>query len=170
MSALKLFAIYIGGEHPGAHIEVHDVRFVVARSIAQRRAALRPQWWGTPGTLHMDCWALVDHADGYDVRLSSEPFPGPERLYFVNLGGYAPGLFAEQHRNLFVVACLQREAKSLALATISGWNDAHKDDLNDADHIFPLTGCGDGQGLHVHLVRATQARALTFTCNYVAMQ
>jgi hypothetical protein len=48
---VKLFAIYIGGEHPGAHIEAHDVRFVVAESVRETHAKLRADWWGTPGTL-----------------------------------------------------------------------------------------------------------------------
>ncbi len=30
---MKLFAACIGGEHPGANIAVHDMRFVVAASV-----------------------------------------------------------------------------------------------------------------------------------------
>lgn len=41
---MKLFAVYIGGEHPAAHIEVHDVRFIVARSLKTTHDALRRQW------------------------------------------------------------------------------------------------------------------------------
>lgn len=47
--------------------------------------------------------AEIDHADGYDVQLQPEPYKGRERLVFVDLGGYDPADFAEQHRNMFVV-------------------------------------------------------------------
>lgn len=56
---MKLFAIYIGGEHPRANIEVHDMRFVVASTLEGTYEALRAQWWGRPGTLHIDCWSEI---------------------------------------------------------------------------------------------------------------
>lgn len=40
---MKLFAIYIGGEHPGANIEVHDMRFLVAPTIEATKDALLAQ-------------------------------------------------------------------------------------------------------------------------------
>jgi hypothetical protein len=54
---MKLFAIYIGGEFPGANIEVHDGRFVVAAAIQETYATLRRDWWGAPRSPHIDCWA-----------------------------------------------------------------------------------------------------------------
>ncbi|RYD47346.1 MAG: DUF1543 domain-containing protein, partial [Sphingomonadales bacterium] len=115
---MKLFAIYIGGEHPGAHIEVHDVRFVVAAHIRDTYDQLRAEWWGTPGTLHVDCWAEIDHADGFDVTLRPEPSKAREKLYFVNLGGYDGEDFAEKHKNLFVVAATVADAKARAIQSI----------------------------------------------------
>ncbi len=136
---MKLFAIYIGGEMAGANIELHDMRFVAAPTITDTYDALRRQWWGTPGSLHIDCWAEIDHADGYDIVLKTEPFEGPERLYYVNLGGYVPGEFLERHRNLFIVADTVARAKSHAVAA-----DAR---------------------LHIHLVPAPR-RKLAITCEY----
>lgn len=66
---MKLFAIYIGGEMAGANIEVHDARFVLAASMEETYAELRRQWWGIPRSLHIDCWAEISHADGYDISL-----------------------------------------------------------------------------------------------------
>lgn len=166
---MKLFAIYIGGEHPQAHIEIHDVRFVVAESIRDTHARLRADWWGTSGTLHIDCWAEIDHADGYDVRLAAAPPVGAERLYFVNLGGYDPGDFAEQHRNMFVVSTSVAEAKKRAIATIADWKDAHRDDFYEAEHAFALdTMIGDR--LHIHLTRANTPRPPRFTCSYTPLK
>ncbi len=166
---MKLFAIYIGGEHPGAHIEVHDVRFVVAPTINETHDRLRGDWWGTPGTLHIDCWAEIDHADGYDIALRPEPAPTREKLWFVNLGGYDGQNFAEQHKNLFVVATSIAGAKAKALATIADWKDAHRDDLYEAEQAFALdTIIGDR--LHIHLTPSGTARAPRFTCRYTPLR
>ena len=160
---MKLFAIYIGGEHPRAHIEIYDVRFIVAASIRATYDRLRAEWWGTPGTLHIDCWAQIDYADGYDVTLCTEPQIGSERLYFVNLDGYDSEDFAEKHKNLFVVATSITDAKARALATIANWKDAHRDDLYDAEHAFALdTMIGDR--LHVHLTPDGASRPPSLTC------
>ena len=71
---MKLFAIYIGGEHPGANIEVHDMRFVVAPAIEATYPTLLAQWWGREGSLHVDCWSDISQADGYEVSLHPEPY------------------------------------------------------------------------------------------------
>jgi hypothetical protein len=166
---VKLFAIYIGGEHPGAHIEVHDVRFVAAERIEDTYDRLRADWWGTPGTLHVDCWAEIDHADGFDVRLRPGRPSGDEKLYFVNLGGYDGREFAEQHRNLFVVASSVSQAKARALDGVSGWADAHRDDLYEADQVFELNDM-IGDRLHIHLERAAEQRPPRFTCRYTPLK
>jgi hypothetical protein len=145
---LKLFAIYVGGEHPGANIEVHDMRFVVAPTIEATREELLRQWWGKPGSLHIDCWAEVSHADGYEVSLRPEPFEGPERLYYVNLGGYDGVDFAEKHRNVFVVADSLSGAKSRAIKLAKGWSDPHRDEMYEA---YPSDRRPAGRALALHL-------------------
>jgi hypothetical protein len=109
---VKLWAIYIGGEHPSAHIEIHDVRFVVAETVKATHDRLRAEWWGMPGTLHVDCYAEISHADGWTVDLRPEPSGAREQLWFVNLGGYEGKDFAEQHRNMFVVATSMKEERT----------------------------------------------------------
>lgn len=166
---MKLFAIYIGGEHPAAHIEIHDVRFVVAASIEDTHAQLRAEWWGSPGTLHIDCWAEIAYADGYEVALRPEPFVGSERLFFVNLGGYDGRDFAEQHKNMFVVATSAKDAKARSLATIADWKDAHHDDIYQAELAFALdTKIGDR--LHIHLTARDGLAAPRFTCKYTPLK
>lgn len=166
---MKLFAIYIGGEHPEAHIEVHDIRFAVAPTITETHDQLRTDWWGKPGTLHIDCWAEIDHVEGYDIELKAEPFKGLERLYFVNLGGYDGQSFAEQHKNMFVVATSVAEAKARAMASISTWKDAHRDDFYEAEHAFALGGLIDSP-LHIHLTKTGIARPPKFKCQYTPLK
>lgn len=167
---MKLFAIYIGGEMPGANIEVHDMRFVVAASIEETYAELRKQWWGLAKSLHIDCWAEVDHADGYEISLRPEPYEGSEKLYFVNLGGYVPGEFTEMHRNVFVVADNEAKAKSRAVRSVKGWRDPHRDNIYEAEHAFCLDLLVADQRLHLHLVRASITRELAFTCRYTPIK
>lgn len=166
---MKLFAILIGGEHAQANIELHDMRFVVARSIEETYADLRAQWWGTPGSLHIDCWAMIDHADGHDVTLRAEPFAGPQRLWFVNLGGYDRSVFAEQHKFVFVVAESAAKAKARALKLAQGWSDLHRDDLYEAEQAYALESAAGPHRLHIHLAPAA-TRDLAFTCAYTPIR
>lgn len=167
---MRLFAIYIGGEFPGANIEIHDVRFVVANAIEETYSELKRQWWGIPKSLHIDCWAEVSHADGYDVALRPEPFLGSEKLYFVNLGGYVVEEFAERHRNMFVVANSEAQAKSRALKMVKNWSDLHRDDLYEAEHAFCLTDRTRAEHLHVHLTPAADRQQPDFVCQYIPIR
>jgi len=167
---MKLFAIYIGGEAEGANIELHDMRFVVAPSIAETYEELRRQWWGIPKSLHIDCWAEIDHADGYDVSLRPEPFAGAERLYYVNLGGYAPDEFLEKHKNVFVVADSLAKAKSRALKSVTGWREPHRDEMYEAEQAFAIGDGGAMQHLHIHLTPSSVAKELSFSCDYTPIR
>ncbi len=167
---MKMFAIYIGGEIEGANIELHDMRFVVAPSITETYDELRRQWWGIPKSLHIDCWAEIDQVDGYDVRLLPEPFAGPERLYYVNLGGYAEGEFLEKHKNIFVVADSVPKAKARALKSVTGWREPHRDDMYEAEQAITLGESGARHQLHVHLVPNKARKELSFTCDYTPIR
>ncbi|WP_421729996.1 DUF1543 domain-containing protein [Brevundimonas sp.] len=163
---MKLFAIYIGGEHPGANIEVHDMRFVVAPSIEETYDTLLREWWGKPGSLHLDCWSEISHADGYEVTLKPEPFEGAEQLYYVNLGGYDGRDFAEKHRNVFVVADTVAKAKSRAIKLAKGWDAPHRDEMYEAEQAFALDAPVSAQRLHIHLTPKLLSGDPPFTCEY----
>jgi hypothetical protein len=165
-SELRLFAIYIGGEHPRANIEVHDMRFVVAPTIEATYDSLRAQWWGRPGSLHLDCWSELSHADGYDVSLRPEPFAGTERLYYVNLGGYVAADFAEKHQNVFVVADSLASAKAQALKRAADWSEPHRDDLYEAEQAFALDEAAAAERLYIHLTPSALKRDPAFVCRY----
>ena len=100
-----LFAVLMGGKHPKAKIEVHDVVFAVADRLDQTYDQLRASWFGSPHSAHIDAWMEVEGVDGYCIEWSSEkPAPDEQRLYFLNFGGYEDGIFGEAHRYMFVVA------------------------------------------------------------------
>ena len=166
---MKLFAIYIGGQHPRANIEVHDVRFVVAPTIRDTYETLRTDWWGIPSTLHVDCWAEIDHVDGFDVQLKPAPSMTVEKLYFINLGGYDGHGFAEQHKNMFVVATSAADAKAQGLRSISDWNDPHRDDLYKAETVYALDRLS-GERLYIHLSPSVSRHPPRFTCKFMPLK
>ena len=119
---MKLFAVFTGGNHPRANIELHDLRFVAGESVEATIPTLRAAWWGKPSSLHIDGYAELTEVDGWQVDLVPGPAPeAPARtLLYVNLGGYTPELFGEQHNYLFLAGSDKAEvwsrARALALA------------------------------------------------------
>ncbi len=127
---------------------------------------LRKDWWGIPESLHLDCWGELKHADGYDIALKSEPYTGPEKLWFINLGGYQPGEFTELHKNVFVVAPREVKARAKALAQILDWRGHHKDAQFEVEKIINLDTVAAAQGLHIHLTPNSNGEEFKFSYGY----
>lgn len=162
---MKLFAVYIGGEMQGANIELHDMRFVAAPSLEATYAELRRQWWGIPGSLHIDGWCELTRADGYEVTLKQQPSEDENRLFYVNLGGYDPSHFTELHKNTFVVAPSASKAKVRALKTVRDWDAFHMDDMYEAEQAIRLDD-SVGPHWHIHLAKIADESPPPFTCRY----
>lgn len=151
----QLFLVVLGGRAEGAHIELHDVRFVAGETLEATLPALRHQWFGRRRGLHIDSYMAVRQVGRFAVELRQEAFGGAERLWFVNVGGYRPDSFAEDHAFCLVVATTAAGAKRQALA--QGLPDAvsrHKDDLQAleaVDDCLPLEMVGGWQ-VHLHPV------------------
>lgn len=146
------------------------MRFVAAPAIEATYPVLLAQWWGRPGSLHVDCWSEITHADGYEVALRSEPYEGDEKLYYVNLGGYDGVAFAEQHRNVFVVADSVAAAKARALKRAADWQDGHRDEMYEAEQAFGLDEVAQAQQLHIHLTPSSLTGDPAFTCRYTPLR
>jgi hypothetical protein len=132
---MKLYMFYIGGNCGNSNIELHDIRFSIGETPEACHDDLRRQWWGEPTSLHLDCWGSVEQADGFDVTLrATQPPPaGPDRLYFLNLGGYDPSRFEELHKNILVVGPDSRSATAKALAGVDNWSSPHRDRVFEVD-------------------------------------
>ncbi len=132
----------LGGRTARSHIELHDVRFVVGRCIDDTLNELRHQWFGQRQGLHLDAWMAVHAIDGWTVRVRPlEPGADlrPERLWFVNLGGYRPDALAELHHFGLVVARSPQAAKAAAKRQwLSGALQQHKDDLACVDDCLAI--------------------------------
>ncbi|PJE80764.1 hypothetical protein CI610_00252 [invertebrate metagenome] len=135
----RLFMVYLGGKAPGANIEVHDVRFVVAESIDAAVPSLRQQWYGEQDNLHIDSYHEITAVGGYQVSLSTEPVEQSMSLFFVNLGGYVPSSMAEQHDFGLFIAENKADAQEQACRVLlSEVEKQHKDNLLVVDDCLLL--------------------------------
>ncbi|KAF1713970.1 hypothetical protein CSC71_06005 [Pseudoxanthomonas sangjuensis] len=152
----KLFVVMLGGTHPKARVELHDVAFAIGDTLESTYPQLRAQWFGEPRGAHVDSWMEVDGVDGWQVRFSDAPPPaGSPKLFFVNLGGYEKGVFGEAHAYLLVVAGDAADAKAKGKARAdAGWMLPHKDALYGVDDCIPVEVAG---GRHVTLVEGPHA-------------
>jgi hypothetical protein len=135
-----LYVVMLGGKHPKAKIEVHDVVFGIGDTLEQIYPQLRQQWYGASVGLHIDSWLMVDGVAEYQVRFS-DVAPGADepRLFFINLGGYNQGQFGEDHLYLLVVANDKASAKRQGKAIAnSKWQQPHVDNLLDVDDCLPI--------------------------------
>lgn len=163
----KLFMVYLGGSAPGANIELHDIRFVVAKTIEASYAQLKRQWFGAKNSVHMDSYVHLHHVDGYRIELTRsnqrEADPSaPQRLYFVNFGAYFPGNMAEFHDFTLVVASSPEQAKSLARrkvlqGSLAKSEQFHKDDLVSVDDCLAIDLI---DGFQIRLMEDGQHQAL----------
>lgn len=149
----KLFVVMLGGKHPRASIEVHDVVFAVAERLDATYGALREAWFGSPKGLHIDAWMAVDGVEGWKVQMSPlAPAADEPRLYFINLGGYERGAFGEAHHYLLVVAHSKAAAQAQARRRmVKGWQQGHVDALLEVDDCIPIDQVG---GRYVQLIEA----------------
>ena len=164
---MNLFVIYIGGSHPHSLIELHDMRFIIANSIEDTYDALRKSWWGIPESLHIDAWGILNYADGYRIQvLKEQPGTNPNKLFFVNLGGYDRHQFTELHRNIFVVATDTTEAKQKAVKQITDWESPHRDYLYDVENVLDINQLSEQEGCYLHLFEQSEPSPFEFTCCY----
>jgi hypothetical protein len=153
---LKLFAVLVGGKHPRANIELHDVQFVAARTIEEAVPVLRERWWGTPSSLHIDAYAELSIVDGHRIEVCAEARDAGVALYFVNTGGYRAGAFSEEHAYSFHVGADRRSVWAAAKARAE-FDQKHQDNFDIIDDIVCIDEALAQQSLHVNLIPAPGA-------------
>ncbi len=147
-----LFVVMLGGKHPAAKIEVHDVVFALGENLSDCYPQLRSNWFGQANGLHIDSWMAVDGVSGYRLEWSNQaPAANELRLFFINLGGYQPEQFGEEHRYVLVVAKDIAGAKALGKQQMMQvWDKPHTDSILDVDDCIPIDHVA---GRYVRLVR-----------------
>lgn len=146
----KLFIFLLGGKHPCARIEVHDIVPAIARHYREAFPQLLRQWFGTPEGAHVDGWFCLDGLEGYRLEFSAEP-PASDapRIYLINLGGYLAHAFGEQHKYVPVVAHDAAEAKRKGKQQAEReWLLPHADAVIDVDDCLLIDRV---DGRHIRL-------------------
>lgn len=103
--------VLLGCTPKGRHTEQHDIFFGIGNSIS----GLKPDmyaFWPDGGQLHVDSWREVTQVGGYSIAIvpKEDAIETPQKLFFLNLGGYRKGEFEEYHYKMLVVANTMAEA------------------------------------------------------------
>ena len=138
---LKLFAVLLGGRAEGCNIELHDVVFVVARSIEDSYPTLVDKWFGTPNRLHIDSFIELDFLDGYEISVSDKLCQNEASLFFINMGGYKENHFGEVHETSFCVSKTEQEATDRAKSSMPSYiYQQHCDDKLNIIELINVDG------------------------------
>lgn len=154
----QLYMLGLGGQVPGANIEVHDIQFVVATSVEECYPAILTRWYGT--TLHLDSFTVIRCINDYEVVIGGADC---NRLYLVVYGGYDPTIFDEIHRYHFVLASSPQEAKRQGKTDMIQFNHIdHIDEVVDVAH-----NCGVSLGFKESSSQETDNQTIH---NYVKLR
>jgi hypothetical protein len=89
------------------------------------------------------------------------------KLFFVNLGGYAPLEIGELHKNVLIVRLTPRPQKQRALAQIDDWDQPHKDRTFEIERAVDVTSLMETYGCILTLKAATKHKPFAFECRYL---
>lgn len=155
MTEQQLFIVLLGGKHPQARIEVHDIIPVIYPQLEQSYPQLKQRWFGLAQGLHIDAWMCVRGVEyqGVNYRVEIVPFShslqNPLKLYLINLGAYLPDEFGELHRYVVVAGMNPADAKQQGKLHIEQhWRKAHTDAVIDIDECLILDLI-DGYAVHL---------------------
>lgn len=166
---MPLYMILLGCRPGGRYTEQHDVFFCIADSLEAAKPAMQAFWPGS-GKLHIDAWRTVTSVDGFTIELkeraSEEQAEQEFKLYFVNLGGYKPGVFEEFHYKMLVVARDKAgaiaAAKKTAFYQHTGFKgaDSHIDDkygidVDDIEAIEDILPAADRERFTIRIHKAS---------------
>lgn len=113
MEKFTLYMVIIGCTPDGRLTEQHDTFFGIARNLKDLVPQMNAFWPEAKGEIHIDAWRKVTSVDNHSIEIieKEEWQNAPEKLFFMNLGGYKPGEFEEYHYKLLTVA------ETLSIAT-----------------------------------------------------
>jgi hypothetical protein len=145
----KLFMLLLGCTPPGRFTEQHDIFFGIANDLKNLVPDIRDYWPESGAKIHIDAWREVTQVDSFHIDVvprNAAIDPSPQRLFFINLGGYKPDEFDEFHYKMIVAAPDKgeaiRKAKATAFYRHTGFRGAesHIDDKYgvDVDDIYAI--------------------------------
>lgn len=134
---MKPYALLLGGSHPQALIELHDICFAMAKNHKDAFKQVAHSWFGDPESSHVDAWLDLSVVDGHQFTPGKNP--SQKSLYFVNVGSYLTNVFSENHHYFFLICKDRNEAKKRAIK-LAGKNakHAHPDNLSMVDALIKI--------------------------------
>ena len=141
----------LGCTPKGRNIEQHDIFFGIGQTLKELVPAIIQFWPEAEGRIHIDGWREVTNVDGYNVQVvaKTERIQNaiPEKLFFLNLGGYKENEFEEFHYKMLVVTDNKgeavKQAKQTAFYKHTGFEGAesHVDDRYgiDVDDVYEIS-------------------------------
>ena len=163
-SPLKLFMVLLGSKAPKRNVEQHDYFFGIARSIKDLVPEMKAFWPEAGASLHVDGWREVNSVDGYAITVqprTQQEIESPNKLFFINLGGYQSNKLSEQHYTVLTVQsdraiAIQESKKTVFYKTntIKGAN-SHIDEKYgiDVDDIYKVEEILDASMKEKYLIK-----------------
>ena len=115
--------LLLGCKPPGRHTEQHDVFFGIANKLGDLVPEIKAFWRETE-KIHIDAWREVTTVDGYKITIAPRETgaktsaEAPNKLFFINLGGYQEHKFEEQHYMVLAVKADRAAAFKAAKETL----------------------------------------------------
>jgi hypothetical protein len=110
MEHLYLHMVIIGCTPKGRFTEQHDIFFGIGANMKDLIPQMIRFWPEAEGRIHIDAWRRVTNVNGHAITIvpangitEANPEDGM-KLFFLNLGGYKPGMFEEYHYKMLAVA------------------------------------------------------------------
>ncbi|WP_432711599.1 DUF1543 domain-containing protein [Pedobacter sp.] len=163
----KLYMLLLGSKAPQRNVEQHDVFFGIATSLKELVPQINAFWPEAGASIHIDAWREVNNVNGFQVNIatkeSSNP-PSMKKLFFINLGGYQPNKFEEQHYTVLSVqedmAQAIKEAKQTVFfkTNLMDGANSHVDDKYgiDVDDIYKVEDMLSPQSKEIYQIELTE--------------
>ena len=147
--------LLLGCKPAARNTEQHDVFFGIGNELADLKPQILAFWPEAQGKIHIDAWREVNFVNNFSIKavLRTTANESPDRLFFLNLGGYKSGEFEEYHYKLLSVAGSQgaaiKDAKQTAFfkhfdapganSHIDDKYGIDVDDMYDVEDILPTS-------------------------------
>lgn len=182
---MHLYMVLLGCVPEGRLTEQHDVFFTISSCLAAAKQAMIDSWPEAKGKIHLDGYQKITRVENYKVSIvprSSITHQQEEKLFFVNLGGYTPGVFDEQHYKLLTVARTSSGARNLSKRNSffknnsfkgaeSHVDDLHGLDIDDLYNVFDLLSAHQKENWAISLTPAgPEDRETPMNVGYITMK
>jgi len=115
---MKLYMVMLGCTPPGRFTEQHDIFFGIGESLGELLPQMNAFWPEAQGKIHIDAWREVTIVGNWQLTIVPKTHDlQPEKLFFINLGGYKQNEFEEYHYKVLAVGKSLAKASRIAKAT-----------------------------------------------------